>query len=136
MRELLTESNMVALNTFFAGDPFTWTKIAGHPARLDCICASTELLATTKWAGVRKDIDVSIGSAEDHWPVFADVCLQIGQSKESESKGSKHEHSVSIDRSLVHDQNRVWDFQSRLEQESQQLYGDQVRERRGQCEPL
>ena len=80
MREFLTESNMVALNTFFAGDPFTWTKIAGRPARLDYICASTKLLATTKWAGVRKGSDVRIGSDEDHWPVFADVCLRIGQS--------------------------------------------------------
>ena len=90
MRELLTESNMVALNTFFAGDPFTWTKIAGRPACLHNICASTELPATTKMAGVRKDIDVRIGSAEDHWPVVADVCLQIGQSKKSESKESKN----------------------------------------------
>ena len=66
MRELLTENNMVALNTFFSGDPYTWTKISGRPARLDCICASSELLAATRWAGVRKDIDVRVGSADDH----------------------------------------------------------------------
>ena len=57
MRELLTEKNMVALNTFFPGDPYTWTKVSGRPARLDYICASSELLAATRWAGVRKDID-------------------------------------------------------------------------------
>ena len=55
------------------------------------MCASAELLAATRWAGVRKDIDVRIGSAEDHWPVAADVCVQIGQSKEN-----KNEQSVSI----------------------------------------
>ena len=107
MSELLPENNMVALNTLFARDPFTWTKIAGRPSRLDYICASTELLATTTWAGVRKVIDVGIGSAEDHWPGVADVCLQIGLSKGCELKESKHEHSVSIDRSPVQDQNRV-----------------------------
>ena len=37
-----------------------------RPARLDYICASSELLAATRWAGVRKDIDVRVGSAEDH----------------------------------------------------------------------
>ena len=36
MRELLTE-NMVTLNTFFPGDPYTWSKVFGRPARLDKI---------------------------------------------------------------------------------------------------
>ena len=62
MRELLSENNMVAPNTFFLGDPYTWTKEAGRPARLDYICASSVLLAATRWAGIRKDIDVRIGS--------------------------------------------------------------------------
>ena len=48
MRELLTENNMVALNTFFPGDPYTWTKVSGRLARLDYICASSELLAATR----------------------------------------------------------------------------------------
>ena len=73
--------------------------MAGRPGRLDYISAMAELLAATRWAGVRKDIDVRIGCADDHWPVVADVRLQIGQSKEN-----KNEQSVSIDRSLVHDQ--------------------------------
>ena len=38
-------------------------KVSGRPARLDYICASTDLLAATRWAGVRKDIDVRVGSA-------------------------------------------------------------------------
>ena len=41
----------------------------GRLARLDFICASAELLTDTSWAGVRRDIDVRVGSAEDHWPV-------------------------------------------------------------------
>ena len=83
MRELLTENNMVALNTFFPGDPYTWTKVSGKPARLDYICASSELLAATRWAGVRKDIDVRVGSAEDHWPVVAVVHLSTGEPREN-----------------------------------------------------
>ena len=86
MRELLTENNMVALNTFFPGDPYTWTKVPGRHARLDYICASSELLAATRWAGVRKDIDVRVGSAEDHWPVVADVHLSIGEPRENRRK--------------------------------------------------
>ena len=82
MRELLTESNMVALNTFFLGDPYTWTKVSGKPARLNYICASAELLADTRWAGVRRNIGVRVGSAEDHWPVVAEVNLSIGVFRE------------------------------------------------------
>ena len=110
MRELVTENNMVALNTFFPGDPNTWTKVSGRPARLDYICASPELLAATRWAGVRKDIDVRVGSAEDHWPVVAGVHLSIGEPRENRRK-----QSASIDRNLVHDQQRVLKFQNRLE---------------------
>ena len=110
MRELLTENNMVALNTFFPGDPYTWTKVSGRPARLDYICASSELHAATRWAGVRKDIDVREGSAEDHWPVVADVHLSIGEPRENRIM-----QTASIDRNLVHDQQRVLNFQNQLE---------------------
>ena len=110
MRELLTENNMVALNTFFLGDPYTWTKVAGRAGQLDYICASTDLLAATRWPGDRKDIDVRIGSAEDHWPVVADVYLSIGEPREN-----KRTQTVSIDRNLAHDQQRVWNFQKHLE---------------------
>ena len=48
MRELHTENNMVALNTFSPGDPYSWTKVSGRPARLDYIRASSELLGSTK----------------------------------------------------------------------------------------
>ena len=105
MRDLLTENNMVALNTFFPGDPYTWTKVSGNPARLDYICASSELLAATRCAGVRKDIDVRVGSAEDHWPVVADVHRSIGEPREN-----KRKQSASIDRNVVHDQQRVLNF--------------------------
>ena len=108
MRELLTEHNMVALNTF-PGDPYTWTKVAGRPARLDYICA-TELLADTRWAGVRRDIDVRVGSAEDHWPVVAEVHLSVGDSGEI-----KRKQTVSVDRNLVRDSWRVLEFRERLE---------------------
>ena len=63
-----------------------------------------------RWAGVRKDIDVRVGSAEDHWPVVADVHLSIGEPRENWRK-----QSASIDRNLVHDQQRVLNFQNRLE---------------------
>ena len=96
--ELLTESNMVALNTFFPGDPYTWTKVAGKPARLDYVCASAELLTHTRWAGVRKDIDVRVGSAEDHWPVVAEVNLSIGNPGEI-----KRKQNVAVDRNLTRD---------------------------------
>ena len=98
MRELLTENNMVALNTFFPGDPHTWTKVTGRPARLDYIFASTDLLTATRWAGVRKDIDVRVGSVEDHWPVVADVHLSVEDSRET-----KRKQAVAIDRNLVRD---------------------------------
>ena len=105
MRELLTESNMVALNTFFPGDPYTWTKVAGRLARLDFICASAELLTDTRWAGVRRDIDVWVGSAEDNWPVVAEVNLSIGNlGKIKRKKGN-----------LVRDNWRVSEFRERLE---------------------
>ena len=98
-------------STLSSGDPYTWTKVAGRPARLDFICASTDLLAATRWAGVRKDIDFRVGSAEDHWLVVADVSLSIGESREN-----KRTQTVSIDRNLVHDQQRrVWNFQNHLE---------------------
>ena len=86
MRELLTENNLVALNTFVPGDLYTWTKVAGRLARLEYICASAELLTDTRWAGVRRDIDVRVGSAEDHWPVVAEVNLSIGDSGEIKRK--------------------------------------------------
>ena len=105
MRELLTGNN-----TFFPSDPYTWTKVAGRPAILDYVCASSELPAATRWAGVRKDIDVRVGSAEDHWPVVADVHLSIGEPRENRRK-----QSASIDRNLVHDLQRVLIFQNRLE---------------------
>ena len=101
---------MVALNTFLPGDPYTWTKVAGRPARLDYICARTDLLAATRWAGVRKDVDVRIGSAEDHWLVVADVYLSFG-----EPKGNKRKQTMSIDRNFVDEQQRVWNFQNHLE---------------------
>ena len=104
MRVLLTENDMVALNTFFPGDPYTWTRVSGRPARLE------ELLAATRWAGVRKDIDVRVGSAEDHWPVVADVHLSIGEPREN-----KRMQTASVDRNLVHDQQRVLNFQNQLE---------------------
>ena len=110
MRELLIENKMVALNTFFPGDPYTWTKVAGRPARLDYICASAELLTDTRWAGVRRDIDVRVGSAEDHWPVVAEVNLSIGNSGKIERK-----QSVSVDRNLVRDSWRVLEFREHLE---------------------
>ena len=110
MREMLIENNVVALNTFFLGDPYTWTEVAGRPARMDYICASTHLLIATMWAGVRKDIEVRVGSAEDHWPIVADVYLSIGESREN--KGTQ---TVSSDRSLAHDQQRVWNFQHHLD---------------------
>ena len=112
-RELLTENNMVALNTFFPGNSYIWTKVFGRPARparLDYICANSELLAATRWAGVRKDIDVRVGSAQDHWLVVADVHLSIGEPSESRRK-----QTASIDRNLVHDQQRVLNFQNQLE---------------------
>ena len=109
MRELLTECNMVALNTFFPGDPYTWTKVAGKPARLDYVCASAELLAHTRWAGVRKDIDVRVGSAEDHWPVVAEVNLSIGNPGEI-----KRKENVAVDRNLARDDWRVLEFRERL----------------------
>ena len=110
MRELLTESNMVALNTFFPGDPYTWTKVAGRPARLDYICASAELLSNTKWAGVRRDIDVRVGSAEDHWPAVAEVNLSIGVRDEI-----KRKQNTAIDRNLTRDSWRVLAFREQLE---------------------
>ena len=63
MCELLTEDNMVAINSFFPEDPYTWTKVSGRPARLDYICARSELFAGTRWAGVRKDNDIGVASA-------------------------------------------------------------------------
>ena len=96
MCELLTENNMVALDTFIPGDPYTWTKVSGRPARLDYICASSELLAATRWTGGRKDIDVSVGSAEDHCLLLH---LSIGEPRENRRK-----QSASIARNLVHDQ--------------------------------
>ena len=54
------------------------------------IRVSTELLATTKWAGVRKEKDVRIGSAEDHWLVVADVRLQVGLTKGTALRESKN----------------------------------------------
>ena len=109
MRELLTESDMVALNTFFPGDPYTWTKVTGRPARLDYICASAELLPCTTWAGVRRDIDVRAGSAEDHWPVVAEVHLSIGDSAKAVKKCP-----VSVDRSLARVSWRILDFRERV----------------------
>ena len=109
MRELLTESDMVALNTFFPGDPYTWTKVTGRPARLDYICASAELLPCTAWAGVRRDIDVRAGSAEDHWPVVAEVHLSIGVSAKAVKKCP-----VSVDRSLARVSWRILDFRERV----------------------
>ena len=50
------------------------------------------------------------GSAEDHWPVVADVHLSIGEPREN-----KRTQTVSIDRNLVHDQQRVLNFQNQLE---------------------
>ena len=110
MRELLIESNMVALNTFFPGDPYTWTKVAGRPARLDYICASAELHTNTKWAGVRRDIDVRVGSAEDHWLVVAEVNLSIGDRAET-----KRKQNTVIDRNLSRDNWRVLAFREHLE---------------------
>ena len=100
----------VALNTFFSGDPYTWTKVSGRRARVDCMCASTDLLAATRWAGVRKDIHVRIGSAEDHWPAVADVHLSIGEPREN-----KRTQTVSIDRTFVHDQKKCGTSQNQLE---------------------
>ena len=51
---------------------------------------------------MRKDTDVRIDSAEDHWLVVADVHLSIVDSTES-----KITQTVSVDRSLVHEQQRV-----------------------------
>ena len=51
-----------------------------------------------------------MGSAEDHWLVGADVHLSIGDPRENRRK-----QSASIDRNLVHDQQRVLNFQNRLE---------------------
>ena len=48
-------------------------------------------------SGVRKDIDVRVGSAEDHWPVFADVHI---------FRENKRMQAASIDRNLVHDQQK------------------------------
>ena len=93
---------MVALNTFFPGDPYTWTKVAGRPARLDYVCASAELLTYTRWAGFRKDIDVRVGSAEDHWPVVAEVNPSIGNPGEI-----KRKQNVAVDRNLTRDNWRV-----------------------------
>ena len=83
MRELLTEINIVALNTFFPGDPNTWTKVSGRHA---FICASSELLAATRWTGVRKDIDVRVGSAEDHWPVVTSRSESQEKTKECKQR--------------------------------------------------
>ena len=105
MRELLTENNMVVLNTFFPGDPCTWTKVSGRPVRLDYICVSSELLAVIRGTGVRKDIDVREDSVENHWPVAADVYLSIGEARENRKM-----QTASIERSLVHDQQRVLNF--------------------------
>ena len=110
MRELLIESNMVALNTFFPGDPYTWTKVAGRPASLDYICASAELLTDTRWAGVRRDIDVRVSSAEDHWTIVAEVNLSIGNPGEINRK-----QNVAVDRNLARDNWRALEFRERLE---------------------
>ena len=101
---------MVALNTFLPRDPYTWTNVAGRPARLDYICASTELLTDTRWAGVRQDIDVGASSTEDLWPVVTELHLSIGDSGEI-----KRKKTVSVDRNLLRDSWRVWKFQKRLE---------------------
>ena len=60
---------------------------------------------------VRKHVDVRVGSGEDHWLVVADVHFSIGEPRENRRK-----QSASIDRNLVHDQQRVLNFQNRLEQ--------------------
>ena len=90
--------------------PYTWTKVSGRPARLDYICASSELLAATRWAGVRKDIDVRVGSAEGHWPVVADVHFSKGEPREN-----RRMQAAYIDRNLVHDEHRVLNFWNQLE---------------------
>ena len=74
------------------------------------ICASAELLTDTRWAGVRRDIDVRVGSAEDHWPVVAEVNLSIGDPGEI-----KRKQNVAVDRNLARDKLRVLEFREHLE---------------------
>ena len=61
------------------------------------------------WAGVRKDIDVRVGSAKDHWPVVAEVNLSIGNPGEI-----KRKQNVAVDRNLARDNWRVLEFRERL----------------------
>ena len=97
---------MVTLNTFFPGDPYTWTKVSGKPARLDYICASSELLAATRWAGVRKDIDVRVGSAG----LLLQMCTFRLESREKTGESNQHPLTATLFMT-----NKVLNFQNRLE---------------------
>ena len=76
LRDITEECNLVAGNTFWDGPPHTWVRFKHRPARLDYILADFDTFQQVEWAGVMRDIDLSISSLEDHRAVVADVALQ------------------------------------------------------------
>ena len=75
--EYLQEFSMAAANTFFDGNPLTWTKDPRAEGRLDYCCVELTAMSSVKSCRARHDIDVRASVAEDHWPVELVMSIAI-----------------------------------------------------------